>query len=89
MSVADQFLDGLGIGHERLWHPLIPQPVGVPDAVRAVQRTALDVVQAEAALPVFDNLAGSSRQLLDLIPAEQSNANAHPATSYAIQTGIG
>jgi hypothetical protein len=61
----------------------------VPEAVSAVQRTALDVVQAEAALPVFDNFAGSSRQLLDLVPAEQGNANAHPAISYAIRTGSG
>ena len=41
------------------------------------------------ALPVFDNFAGSSRQLLDLVPAEQGDANAHPATSYAKRTGIG
>jgi|GEM_PF-6507285 len=56
VAVPHQLLDRLGVGHERSRYPLIPQAVGVADAVCAVQRAALDVVEAEAALAVLDHL---------------------------------
>ncbi|MGH3795275.1 MAG: hypothetical protein ACRDSP_10330 [Pseudonocardiaceae bacterium] len=81
VPVIDQLFDGLGVGHERTWHPLIPQAVGMPDAVGAVQRAALDVVQAEAALAVLHDFASALGQFVDLIPAQQGNASDHLANS--------
>ena len=56
VPMAYQRLDCFGVGHEGVWLVLIPQAVGVPDTVRAAQRAALDVVQAEAALAVLHDL---------------------------------
>jgi hypothetical protein len=75
--MGNQFFDGSSVSHERTRHPLIPQAVGVPDTVRAVQWAPLDVVQAESALAVLDNLTGALGQALDLIPAQQANTGGH------------
>jgi hypothetical protein len=61
VPVTHQLLDGLGVGHEGARHSLIPQALGVPDAVCAVQRATLNVVEAEAALAVLDHFAGTPR----------------------------
>jgi hypothetical protein len=37
--------DGLVIRHGGSWPPLVPQSIGVTDAVRAVERATLDVVE--------------------------------------------
>lgn len=77
--MVDQLLDRLGARHESTRHPLIPQAVGMPDAVRAVQRAPLDVVQAEPALAVLDHLTGTLRKPIDLLPGEQGNMIRHRA----------
>src|SRR5256885_11997918 len=46
-------------------------PPWADDAVRAVQRAALNVVQAQPALAVLDHLAGTRRQALDLFGVQQ------------------
>jgi hypothetical protein len=85
--VVQEILDGVGVVHERTWLPLIPQSVGVPDPVRTVQRATLDVVQAEAALAVLHNFAGTLRQLVDLIPAQQGDTSDHLANSRSFGDG--
>jgi hypothetical protein len=70
VPVIDQFFDSLGVAHEGARLSLIPQPVGVTDAVGAVQRAPLDVVEAEAALAVLDDFPGTLRQSVDLFPAQ-------------------
>ncbi|WP_206443140.1 hypothetical protein [Candidatus Protofrankia californiensis] len=81
VTVIDQFLHRLGVGHERTRYPLIPQAVGMPDAVGTVQRAALNVVQAQAALAVLHDFAGLLGQMVDLIPAQQGNTGGHLANS--------
>ena len=61
VPMIHQYFDGLCIRQQGAWLPLIPQPVGVPDAIGAVQGTTLDMVQAEAALAVLNHVAGSLR----------------------------
>jgi hypothetical protein len=59
VAVTDQLLNRLGVGHERDGLVLAPQAVGVPDAVGAAQRAALDVVETQAALPVLHYITGT------------------------------
>src|SRR5208337_1678061 len=73
VAVTDELLDGFGIAHQGARLALIPQSVGVPDAVGAVQRTALDVVEAQAALAVLDNLTGAIGQARELRLAQEWN----------------
>ncbi len=61
VAVSHQFIGCLSIRHECAGSSLAPQAVGVPDAVGAVQRAILDVVQAQAALSVLDHLTGTLR----------------------------
>lgn len=70
IRVLDQVLNGFAVRHDGARHPLVPQPVGVADAVGAVQRTALDVIEAQTALAVLDHRAGPPRQPLDLVGRE-------------------
>jgi hypothetical protein len=75
--MSNQCFDGLSVGHERSRLAVIPQPVGVPDAVGAIQRAALDVVEGKAGLAVFDDFPRPVGQLLHLVPGEQGDADAH------------
>jgi hypothetical protein len=77
VAVADQLLDGLGVGHEGTRLSLVPQSVRVPDAVGAVQRAALDVIQAQPALAVFDDIAGADGQAVYLVSAEERYGGGH------------
>jgi hypothetical protein len=77
VTVADQPLHGFGIGHQRTWLALVPQAVGVPDAVGAVQRATLNVIQAQPALAVLDHLTRTRWQALDLMPVQQRNERTH------------
>ena len=77
VAVIGQFFHRFGITHEGARHPLNPQAVGVPDAVGAVQRTALDVVETEAAFAVLHDFTDTFGQAVDLIPAQQGNTSGH------------
>ncbi len=83
VAMVDQLFDGLRVGHQGTRHPLIPEAIGVSDAVRAVQGAALDVVQAESALAVLDNLAGACGKSVDLFPAQQGDTCRHLAHSQS------
>src|SRR5262249_14277887 len=61
VAVTDERATRLVVRHKSPRLALIPQAVGMADAVGAVQRTALDVIQAQAALAVLDDFAGSVR----------------------------
>jgi hypothetical protein len=71
VPMTDQFFDGFCVAHERTRYALVPQAVGVPDAVRAVQRAPLNVVQAEPALAVLHDFAGTLGHLLYLILSQK------------------
>lgn len=43
--MVDQLVHRFGVRHEGTRYPLVPQPVGVADAVGAVQRAPLDVAR--------------------------------------------
>ena len=77
VPVADQPLHRLGVGHQGARLALIPQAVGVPQAVRAIQRAALNVVQAQPALAVLHHLTGTLRQARSLLPVQQRDECAH------------
>lgn len=89
IPMVDQLLDGFGISHEGAWHPLIPQVVGVTNAVRAVQRAPLYVVQAETALAVLHGVAGTFGQLVDLLPAQQGDTGLRLVLSRSSGEGRG
>ena len=76
-AVADQPLNRFGVGHQGTRLALVPQAVGVPDAVGAVQRAALNVVQAKPALAVLDHLAGTRWQAFNLFPVQQRDERTH------------
>ncbi|MGH3709373.1 MAG: hypothetical protein ACRDRQ_15005 [Pseudonocardiaceae bacterium] len=69
--VVDQLLDGLVVEHQRTRLPHIPDAVSVADAIPAVGRTPLNVVQRQPRLAVFDNLACTWREPSELICREQ------------------
>ena len=73
--------------HQGTWLALIPQAVGVPDAIGAVQRAALNVVQAEAALAVLDNFAGALGQTRKLGWRQQWDSGAHVSALPTILIG--
>ena len=77
LSVLDQLADRVGVGHQRDRLVLVPQSVGVPDAVRTPERTPLNVVQAQAALAVLHDLLRTCGQPGDLIAAEQGYRRDH------------
>ena len=86
VTVADQPLHRFGVGHQGARLALIPQAVGVPDAVRAVQRAALNVVQAQPALAVLDHLAGTPPAGAHLFAVQQRDECTHlglPVARYA------
>ena len=77
VAVRHELGYGVGIAHLSTWLTLIPQAVGVPDAVGTVQRTTLDVVQAEAALAILDNFAGALGQTGKLRWRQQRDDDTH------------
>jgi len=77
VTVQDEMFNSVGIGHECSRLALVPQPVGVADAVGAVQRAALDVVQTQPALAVLDHLPGTLGQAVDLMAGEQRYGGWH------------
>jgi len=95
VMVADQPLNGFGVGHQSARLTLIPQAVGVPDAVSAIQRAALNVVQAQPALAVLHHLAGARWQALSLLFAQQRDERTHldpserPVCTGGSQAGYG
>jgi len=77
VPVIDELFDGLSVRHEGARYPLVPQAVGVADTVGAVQRTPLDVVQAESALAVLHDFTSTVGKSFDLFPAQQGNTGGH------------
>lgn len=75
--MTDKLLDGFRVGHQGAPLQLIPEPVSVADAVGAAQRAALGVVQAESALAVLNDFAGTIRQLVELLPTDQRSESVH------------
>jgi hypothetical protein len=62
IAMGHQRLDRIGITHEGARLILIPQAVGVADAVGAAKWTALDVIQGQAALAVLDHVTSALGQ---------------------------
>jgi hypothetical protein len=85
--MTDELFDRFGVRHQGARLTLIPQAVGVPDAVGAVQRTALDVIQAQTALAVLDDFAGTAGEFSDLLSVKQGNDDAHVSALPTMLTG--
>jgi hypothetical protein len=69
--MTHELFDGFSIAHQGTQFPLLAETADMADAVGAVQRTALDVVQAQPALAVLDDLTGPLGQPVNLLSAEQ------------------
>jgi hypothetical protein len=87
VAVADELDHRLGVGHESARLALVPQTVGVPDAVGTIQRTALNVIQAETTLAVLDNFAGALGQTPKLGWRQQWNGGAHVSALPTMRRG--
>jgi len=77
VAVADQPFNRFGVGHQGTRLALVPQAVGMADAVSAIQRAALNVIQAQPALAVLDHLAGTRWQALSLFHVQQRDERTH------------
>jgi len=77
VAVAHELGHCVGIGQQGARLALIPQALGMADAVGAVQRAALDVVQAQPALAVLDDFAGALGQAGALRWRQQGDNGAH------------
>lgn len=80
--MTHQLFDGFSIAHQGTQLPLLAETADMADAVGAVQRTALDVVQAQPALAVLDDLTGALGQPVNLLSAEQLDDGTHVVPSH-------
>jgi hypothetical protein len=78
VTVTHQLIDRFGVRHQRARLPLIPQPVGMPDAVRTTQWTTLNVIQGQTAFAVLHDLTRTLWKPLNLLPTQQRNKRSQP-----------
>jgi hypothetical protein len=81
VPVTDELIDSFSIAHQGARLALVPESVGVADAVGAVQRTPLHVVQTQPTLAVLNDLSGALGQPIDLVPAKQWDDGTHVVLS--------
>jgi hypothetical protein len=88
VAMVHQLLDSSGIGHESARLILIPQAVGVADAVSAAERAPLDVIQGQAALAVLDHVTGAVGQAIYLVSGQKRDECTHVVLSQSPRVDI-
>lgn len=84
--MRDELFYRFSIGHEGARLPLVPKPVGMPDAVGTIEWAALDVIQAQPAHRYSPtSLARCGRRLICLRLSSGTNVLIADLPSEAFQ----